>query len=55
MRQLVARKMKVVRPVAWMVCHCSAADDVVVRLSSEFTLRTTKVMEAKDMVWFSAI
>ena len=38
MRQLVARKMKVVRPVAWMVCHCSASDDVVGRLSSGLTL-----------------
>ena len=32
---LMVRKMKMVRPVAWMFCHCSASVDVVRRLSSE--------------------
>ena len=32
---LMVRKMKMVRPVAWMFCHCSASEDVVRRLSSE--------------------
>ena len=35
---LMVRKMKMVRPVAWMVCHCSASDDVVVRLSFEIVI-----------------
>ena len=38
LRQLVAKKMKVVRPLDCMVCHCSASDDVVGRLSSGLTL-----------------